>query len=753
MFVDISIFSLFSFTVFVVYVFLGFYVFSLKPEAVVNRIFILLAVSFAIWAFTFTFFYSAPDKQTAWFWYNISALGRFFYPAVLLHIALVFTKSSFVKKWYNAIIIYIPTFIFLYGIFTGPFITQDLVLINSQWYEVFITNNSWWFAYNSYYILYDLIAIILIGWWGYRSSHLREKKQSIVIVLTGALAFILGTTTNTVLQALDIHVLPSIAQIFGIIFFSGIGFAIIRYRLLKLTPAIAADQIVSKITDLVILIDINGEIIKINHQAQDLLGFGESQLKGKEWESLFQNPQELKQAHDRMDKVLNESTEHDESYWSNQILELNYATKNGGKLPVKSFLSVIKDKYDVLGLVLVGQDLRQTRKLQREIVERKKAQKSVKDHLQNLEIMNHIIKIINKAPDLPSLLKESIKSAILISNYSGGCIYLFDERFEIAQLQCAESLSPEFTSKFKEIDTQENPVKTLISRSRFISGSYSEFYTVKNLNPGFSFVGFIPLLSQSQVIGCISLFSVDELMFSNSQIEIMESMGREVGASINRLKTEDTIKNSLKEKELLLKEIHHRVKNNMQIISSLLNLQASYISDKEAAAALNECQGRIMSMAMIHEKLYQSGTLSGINFADYINSLVSDLLYSYTTNPEDIKVSIDADQVILDIDTAIPCGLIINELITNSIKHAFPEGRKGSIFINMQEIEDGEYLLVVGDDGVGLPRNLDIKNATTLGLLLINTLVNQLEGNLKIESTMGTVFKITFTKLDYNQRI
>ena len=378
---DISIFSLFSFAVFLIYLSLGFYVFSLKPESAVNRIFILLSISFAIWALTFTFFYSAPNKQIAWFWYNISALGRFFYPAVLLHIALVFTKNRFVKNWYNAIIIYIPTLVFLYGIFTGPFITQDLVLVNSQWYEIFITNNSWWFAYNSYYILYDLIALILIGWWGFRSTHLREKRQSLVIVLTGSFAFILGTLTNTVLQALNIYVLPDMAQIFGVIFFLGIGFAIIRYQLLNLTPAIAAEQIVSKITDLVILIDIDSKIIKINHRAQDLLGYSEQELLGKEWSSLIQNPTDLELARDRMDKTLAESSKHDKSYWSNKILDLTYKAKHG-EIPIKSFLSVIKDKYSVVGFVLVGQDMRQTRKLQHEIIEREKAEKSVKDSCQ-----------------------------------------------------------------------------------------------------------------------------------------------------------------------------------------------------------------------------------------------------------------------------------------------------------------------------------------------------------------------------------
>lgn len=748
-----NIFSILSFTVFLVYLFLGWYVFNLKSEASVNRIFLLLSACFAIWALSFTFFYQAPDKETAWIWYNLSAIGRFFYPAVLLHIVLVFTKNNFfTKKWYYSFLIYIPALIFLYAIFTGPFITQDLILVNSQWYEVLITDNVWWYAYNSYYLLYDFIALIIIGLWGYKSSLLRERKQALVIVLAGALALALGTLTNTVLQISNIYILPSTAQIFSIVFFLGIAYAIIKYQLLKLTASVAAEQIVSKITDLVILMDPEGKIININSRAENLLGYSQSDVQQKDWKFLVQDSPETYIVQNRLKKIIDEPEEENKNQWDSKTLEMIYITKNRNSIPIKSFCSIIKDKYGIIGILIVGQDLRQTRELEHEIVERIKAQNSAKDHAKELEILNNIIISVSKSKDLITLFKESLNSILILSNFSSGGIYLLDKDGKKAQLEYWENLTPEYINEFKNVNTEKNPIKNVITGSKLISGSYSKLFSQHSHEGGFISAGLVPLMSQNQVIGVISIFSKELHKFSDSQIEIMESMGREVGATITRLQTEDKIKKSLKEKEVLLKEIHHRVKNNMQIISSLLNLQSGYLKDKVATEALKECQGRIMSMAMIHDNLYQSDALSGIKFSDYIKRQVNNLFHTHGISQERVKVNIDADDVILDIDTAIPCGLIINELITNSLKHAFPDEKEGEISIQMSQNSEG-YLLMVKDNGVGLPEDLSAKNADTLGLLLVNNLVGQLDGKLEINQDHGTTFKIAFKKMEYQERI
>ncbi len=205
---------------------------------------------------------------------------------------------------------------------------------------------------------------------------------------------------------------------------------------------------------------------------------------------------------------------------------------------------------------------------------------------------------------------------------------------------------------------------------------------------------------------------------------------------------DERIKASLKEKEVLLKEIHHRVKNNLQIISSLLSLQSGTI-DPDHTHMLRESQNRIRSMAMIHEKLYRSRDLSHIDFADYVNSLIASLARSYLSADDKVKIGADVHDIHLDIDQAIPCGLIINELVSNSLKYAFKDGRTGVVHISLSKC-DNTYTLIVSDNGTGLPPEIDFRNTPSLGLQLVNTLVSQIEGTVDLTGNSGTTFRITF---------
>ncbi len=215
---------------------------------------------------------------------------------------------------------------------------------------------------------------------------------------------------------------------------------------------------------------------------------------------------------------------------------------------------------------------------------------------------------------------------------------------------------------------------------------------------------------------------------------------------------DNKIKSSLKEKNNLLQEIHHRVKNNMQIISSLLNLQIKYVDEEEAVNVLKESQNRIKSMAMIHEKLYMSDDLAHINFVDYIQSLVKNLFYSYNVENTNIKPIFEVEDVTLNMETAVPCGLIISELVSNSLKYAFPNEKKGEILVSLKTVDD-KYELIIRENGIGLPEELDFNNLETLGLLLVNNLTEQIDGELTINRSPGTEFKIKFKELEYNERI
>jgi PAS domain S-box-containing protein len=207
---------------------------------------------------------------------------------------------------------------------------------------------------------------------------------------------------------------------------------------------------------------------------------------------------------------------------------------------------------------------------------------------------------------------------------------------------------------------------------------------------------------------------------------------------------ENELKNSLKEKELLVKEVHHRVKNNMAVISSLLNLQAEKFEDPSVLNAFRDSRHRIRSMALVHEKLYQAKDLSKIEFSQYIKDLSQQVSRSIEFQGARIRVKVKADNIKLGIDTAIPCGLIINELLTNAFKYAFPHNRTGMIHIRMQLKENKYYKLIISDNGVGLPRYIDVQNPSTFGLNLVYLLTQQLEGEVEAQREKGTSFIITF---------
>ena len=210
--------------------------------------------------------------------------------------------------------------------------------------------------------------------------------------------------------------------------------------------------------------------------------------------------------------------------------------------------------------------------------------------------------------------------------------------------------------------------------------------------------------------------------------------------------TEKKLYDQVKEKEVLLKEIHHRVKNNLQIISSLLGLQSQYINDKNMLSVFKESQARIRSMALVHENLYQSQDLAHINLGKYIIKLVSDLYHTYNINYRVINIKTDLQDIFLNIEYAIPCGLIINELVSNSLKYAFPDTFQGDCYISiiLKEIDD-KIEIVVQDNGVGFPQNIDLHNTPSLGLHLVSILAEeQLDGRVVLEKGTGTKFTIDF---------
>jgi PAS domain S-box-containing protein len=210
-----------------------------------------------------------------------------------------------------------------------------------------------------------------------------------------------------------------------------------------------------------------------------------------------------------------------------------------------------------------------------------------------------------------------------------------------------------------------------------------------------------------------------------------------------RKQVETRLRSSLAEKEVLLKEIHHRVKNNLQIVSSMLSLQMGQIADGEALAHFQESQDRVRSIALLHEKLYQARDLARVDVSDYLGGLATGLFGTYGIDPREITLSIDAEDVPLGVDAASSCGLIVNELVSNALKHAFPGRRTGAVCLGLHEM-DGDVVLEVADDGIGFPAEVDFRNPGSLGLKLVAILTEQLEGTLDLQQSDETRFIIRF---------
>jgi two-component sensor histidine kinase len=260
-------------------------------------------------------------------------------------------------------------------------------------------------------------------------------------------------------------------------------------------------------------------------------------------------------------------------------------------------------------------------------------------------------------------------------------------------------------------------------------------------------------------------FLLHKATFSNLSGDVIGIVGVMLDIT-ERKKAEEAL---LKAEKVRKKEIHHRIKNNLQVISSLLNLQAEYFNDEKIIEAFRESQNRVASMSLIHEELYKTGEIGNLetfDFEVYMQKLANELFSSYVVGREDISLKMDTQSVFLGMDTGVPLGIIVNELVSNSLKHAFPRGRSGEIQIKLHRISnDGikdnntgpescdisEFLLVVSDNGVGLPENIDFKHTSSLGLQLINILVEQIDGSIELVKGNGTEFRIKFRE-KYDQK-
>lgn len=447
-----------------------------------------------------------------------------------------------------------------------------------------------------------------------------------------------------------------------------------------------ARSLIDSSLDMIVATDIDYNINEFNIAAESTFGYSREEVIGKHISMLFSDSEET-------EKVLDRITE--QGSLANEIIN----KKKDGSFFI-SFLSasVLRNEHgEIVGAMGVSRDITSLKKAEEEL-----------------------------------RLSEERHRAIYDQAYIGiariakmGRFLLVNERLCDMLDYTADEL---YKKTFYELGAPEEVEESLTDWDQLLSGK------IKNFSREQTYVRKDGELISANVTVSLVRDANDN---PNYFVAVFEDI-------TERKEYERQLEESIKEKEVLLKEVHHRVKNNMQVISSILNLQSSYISDENALGILRESQDRIKSMSFVHESLYQSNTLSEVNFAEYIQNITRNLYHSYGRPEGGISLDFDLEEIYLNLDTSIPCGLIINEVVSNSLKYAFQGREKGIIRVELGKLSDGRLKLIVSDDGIGLPADFDIENAESLGLQLVTTLVTQVSGELEIDVSSGTKFNIVF---------
>ncbi|MCW3084957.1 MAG: domain S-box [Bacteroidetes bacterium] len=451
--------------------------------------------------------------------------------------------------------------------------------------------------------------------------------------------------------------------------------------------------------DMICASDKQGFITEFNAAAQRTFGYTSQEVIGKHMSMLFENAEQRITITD------------DELYRKGAYAGEVYNVRKNGEL-FTSFLSasILKNEEgEIIGAMGVSRDISEVKKAE----ERLYAQSAKLNAV--FESSSHMIWTVDRNIDLTSYNKNhaiflkknyGVNVYIGISMVSGETVSTKEyNSFWIKKYESAFKGDPQhFETKFVD------PNARTVWREIFLNPIYDELNNVV----GVSGIGH----------------DVTEKKFA-----------------------EEKIRQSLKEKEVLLKEVHHRVKNNLQVISSILNLQSSYVKDPGTLNILKESQNRIKSMAFIHESLYQTKDFSSINFSEYVVNLSQNLIQSYSNFENEIKLNLDIQNVFLNLDLAIPCGLIINEIISNALKYAFVDKKDDCEITIQMVLKDESLVLFIADNGIGLPKEIDYRNTQSLGLQLVVTLTDQLNGNIEMNSDNGTKYTIIFKQNQVKNRI
>lgn len=389
------------------------------------------------------------------------------------------------------------------------------------------------------------------------------------------------------------------------------------------------------------------------------------------------------------------------------------------------------------GIIAIGQD----------ISVRKQAEESLAERSRLALLSADIGVALNASDELPAMLQRC--TTLLVTHLDSvlARIWTLNETDQVLELQASAGLYTHINGLHSRVPVGQWKIGRIAATRQphltnaVLSDPHISDKEWARREGMMAFAGY-PLILGDRLLGVVALFARHPL--ASVTLTALAAVSDALALGIARLRMEETLRASLAEKELLLKEIHHRVKNNMQVISSLLRLQSEEIDDPRYHALFDECQHRVRSMALIHERLYRSPTLATLDFSSYLHELTGMLVRSY--GQEGVQWHIEAEEAVaLDLDTAIPLGLMLNELVSNALKHAFPDGRAGRLTVRLRAHGQDMLRLTVQDDGVGFPEGLDWDTSRSLGLRIVRLLTRQMRGAIEVHCDRGTAISIVFS--------
>jgi PAS domain S-box-containing protein len=485
--------------------------------------------------------------------------------------------------------------------------------------------------------------------------------------------------------------------------------------------------------DAVVLVaDSNGQIVFFNNAVTRVFGYSENEILGDGWWKIVA-PDASERAERKAFVAGMASGTIDIN--SRRLYETPIKTKAGKVIWLQWTNSRTEDNF----VVGAGQV----------ITEKKEIEEQLKVYSDQVELLHLIDKqILSMQP-----IEQKIRAVLieLEKNLSFVCrasVCVFNFEISTAVIYRRENINnSDSFSKFEFPISSIRSAKYLTPTEHFLVADLANEKELsatdkENLNDGIRSYLCVPLSFSNQLTGALFLCSDVINPFKPHDIELAYDVANSLSLALEQYKLEQSLIRKNAEKELLLKEIHHRVKNNLQVISSLLNLQSSSFSDPIALEAFQKSKDRIVAMSLIHTKLYESGNLSEIDFEEYLHQLVASIADSYGSH--EIEWEANAEGIKLGIDVSINLGLIITELASNAFKHAFDKRTEGVVKVEVKSVENGKTLLTVSDNGKGLAENFDISKSSSLGLEIVQSLTEQLEGTLEYASENGTRFLIKF---------